>query len=251
MPLARSYQPAKIRKSVPRPSAPWSISFRRWARPLFPYVDRFTPVLDRLERQRQTLRFVHAFIDLARFPSIKTPYLLTDIVLPLYIRWLQQHLSPPDTYRPVAIIAPSIRHARAISRHVSLSPGLTHHASHSPFSFNRLRGLTFHYGLIIQTDRLHSRFGADSYSLLYRAVAPAIFRGYDSALIIVGDSRLHPRLSFARQSAAPPYPLHTDPGDEIIILSPPDLYPIPPPPRPLPILPILPIFPILLPLPTI
>ncbi len=253
MPLPQLYQPAKIRKAIPRPSTPWSVSFRRWARPFCPFVDRFTHVLDRLERQRQTLHFVHAFIDLARFPSIKSPTILTDIVLPLYIRWLQQRLSPAGTERPAAIIAPTVRHARAISRNIwqssALSPPemsslnfLICHASHSPFSFNRLRGLTCHFALVIHTDRLRVRHHADRYSQLYRAIAPMLFNGNDSALIIVGDSRLHPRLSFARQSASPPYPLPIDSVDDIIILAPPDIYPIPPPP-------IFPILPILLPLP--
>ncbi len=250
MPLQQSFQPAKIRKFIPRPSAHWSFSFRRWARPLCPIVDRFTPVLDRLERQRQTLHFVHAFIDLARYPSIKNPWILTDIVLPLYIRWLQQHLSPPDTQRPATIVAPSVRHADAIVRNVWQYPTLSRAektsltslisiASHSPCSLNRLRGLTYHYALIIHTDRLRTRHRVDRYSLLYRAIAPAIFRGNDSALIIVGDSRLHPRLSFARQSAAPPYPLVAGPEGDIMILAVPDLCPIPPPPEPLPIMPLI------------
>lgn len=242
MPLAHSYQPAKIRKAIPRPVAPWSVSFRRWARPLCPFVDRFTPVLDHLERQRQTLHFVHAFIDLARFPTIKATSLLTDIVLPLYIRWLQQHLAPADAQRPAVIVAPTVRHAGAIARSVwqkSSLAFLVSRASHSPFSFNRLRGLTFHYALIIHTDRLRTRHRADRYSLLYRAIAPSIFRGNDSALIIVGDSRLHPRLSFARQAGAPPYPLHDLPDGDIIILSVPDLCPIPPPPKFFPIMPLI------------
>ena len=242
MPLAYPYQSAKIRKTIPRPAAPWSISFRRWARPFCPFVDRFTSVLDSLERQRQTLHFVHAFIDLARFPTIKATSLLTDIVLPLYIRWLQQHLSPPGAQRPAVIVAPTVRHAGAIARSVWQKTSHTfsvNRASHSPFSFNRLRGLTFHYALLIHTDRLRTRHRTDRYSLLYRTIAPAIFRGNDSALIIVGDSREHPRLSFARQAAAPPYPLKAASEGHIIILTVPDLCPIPPPPESVPIMPLI------------
>lgn len=154
---------------------------------------------------------------------------MTDTVLPLYLRWLQERIAPRDSERPVAILSRTKRHATAIldrvfdyrsrhpRRHWHLYRHLYKSAGHTRRSFEGLRGKTFFYALILDADLLRTKLGFNRFSALTRAVLPCFSRDNGHAVIIVGDSSRHPRSTFACMAHDPPCPL-PEPSSEPIVM---------------------------------
>ncbi|MCM1028985.1 MAG: hypothetical protein NC342_08480 [Pseudoflavonifractor sp.] len=207
---------------------PWSFSFRRWVRRLYPDIpiDRYTTLLDQFEHQRHLLGFVYAYIDLHLLRDRWHPRrldlnLLSYTILPLYLRWLREVIAPADAIRSTAIIARRKPMAQEIIRRCFVRPlHLAGHrlsaeerdvlftpASHSLRSVNSLRGSSFHYCLVLDTDLFHARHIGSSFGALLQCVAPFFSGAPGSALIFVGDSVRHPRSGFARMVRRQPYPL--------------------------------------------
>ncbi|MCM1028708.1 MAG: hypothetical protein NC342_05850 [Pseudoflavonifractor sp.] len=205
-----------------KPYTPWSFSFRHWVRRLHPDlpIDRYRLILDRLEHQRHLLGFVYAYIDIVNLRHLD-PHLLSNTILPLYLRWLREVIAPADAIRSTAIITRRkpmaqeiirrcfVRPLRQVGRRLSAEErdDLFTPASHSLRSVNSLRASSIHYCLVLDTDLFHARYKGSSFGALLQCVAPFFSGAPGSALIFVGDSARHPRSGFAKMILRQPYPL--------------------------------------------